>query len=100
MVRYKACCNTTCLVSRCETREAGGCYCVCRLVDQIHNLEQVIEGVVVGLGCIYLPSQEKRDAWFNGLSEEMKAKELQFRNVEARILLIRAKRELWEKTYG
>ena len=44
MMKYKPCCGTGCLVGGCRTREAGGCYCVCRLKDREQTLQDLIYG--------------------------------------------------------
>ena len=81
--RYKPCCQKRCLLANCETRDAGGCSCVCDLVDVIHNLEMVIEGIIVGQGCIYFPDSERRESFLNSMDEERRKKENHYRYVEA-----------------
>ncbi len=44
MKKYKPCCSNRCLLGNCETRDDGGCYCLCRLKDSEHNLMNVLEG--------------------------------------------------------
>lgn len=39
-MKYKPCCGMRCMLGNCETRDSGGCYCTCRLVDYIHHLER------------------------------------------------------------
>ena len=45
-MKYKPCCDRRCLLGCCEIREAGGCYCVCRLKDHECSLERALEGTV------------------------------------------------------
>jgi len=78
-MRYKACCDKRCLNSHCEVREAGGCYCICRLVDCIRDLERAVDGELVCCGTVYCPEQKDRDEWFNRQSEEAQKIELNFR---------------------
>lgn len=58
-MRYKACCNSVCLIGNCKTRDAGGCYCVCRLKDYEDTLLSVLEGSSFweGGGFIYEPAR-------------------------------------------
>lgn len=44
MTQYTLCCNSVCLLGNCKTREAGGCYCVCRLKDAESSCISLIEG--------------------------------------------------------
>ncbi len=44
MQKYKPCCSTVCLVLGCETRSAGGCYCVCRLKDHESTCLRLLDG--------------------------------------------------------
>lgn len=44
MKLYTPCCNTVCLLGNCETRENGGCYCVCRLKDAESSCISLLEG--------------------------------------------------------
>lgn len=54
-LKYKPCCGRRCLNFTCETRENGGCYCLCRLIDYIHTLEDIIhDRGVIKYGRIYL----------------------------------------------
>lgn len=43
-MKYKPCCDSVCLLSYCETREAGGCYCVCRIKDSESSLISELKG--------------------------------------------------------
>lgn len=43
-MKYAPCCNSICLLSHCETRESGGCYCVCLINDHINSLQKLING--------------------------------------------------------
>lgn len=42
-VKYKPCCDKRCMLFDCETREDGGCYCLCRLKDFEETLASLIE---------------------------------------------------------
>lgn len=74
-MKYKPCCGYVCLNAICETRDAGGCYCVCRKVDAINRLKDTIEGTLVGRGCVYIPDPEKRAAFLEKMSHEERALE-------------------------
>lgn len=43
-MKYKSCCTSRCLLGTCETRDNGGCYCVCRLKDHEKTQLSLIEG--------------------------------------------------------
>lgn len=43
-MKYKPCCDLRCLLSKCETRDCGGCYCVCRLKDFEKSCLSLLEG--------------------------------------------------------
>ncbi len=47
MMLYKPCCGRTCLLGGCDTRDAGGCYCVCRLIDGINMHKKLLAGKAV-----------------------------------------------------
>jgi hypothetical protein len=82
-MRYKPCCDRRCAVFGCEARDAGACYCVCRLIDEINNLKSVIKGVTVNWGCVYVPDKDKREAWYCSLSNEQREYEDRFRMIIA-----------------
>jgi hypothetical protein len=71
-MKYKPCCGTRCLLGNCDTREAGGCYCVCRLVDAKHSCEKVLDGsmFVKNNALIYVPGH------YTDLTEEERANAL------------------------
>ena len=46
MKKYKPCCDLKCLNGRCETRENGGCYCLCRMIDRESSLLLALEGAL------------------------------------------------------
>jgi hypothetical protein len=78
---YKPCCESTCLLGKCDTREAGGCYCICRLVDRINGLKRCINpgengrDIYYSTGAaIYYPTKELFEQAHKALSPE----ELQF----------------------
>jgi hypothetical protein len=76
-----------CLVNRCEIKDNGGCYCACLLHDYIKNLENVIAGIKLNKGCLYIPDEERRKEWFESLSPERQAEEIKFKKEEAPLLL-------------
>lgn len=61
-MKYKPCCNRRCLLGHCETREAGGCHCVCYLKDAEHTIESLIDGRTykVGDGIIFDPRRPRK----------------------------------------
>ncbi len=60
-MKYKNCCDRSCLLSHCETRNNGGCYCVCRLKDAENTCISLLEGKSYrsGVGIIYEPGRHK-----------------------------------------
>ena|ERR1700691_974357 len=46
-MKYKPCCGHKCMLANCEISEAGGCYCICRLVDYIEDIEDVLSGEMI-----------------------------------------------------
>ena len=60
-MKYKSCCKRSCLLYSCETREAGGCHCVCQLKDQESILERLLSGRMRKEGaCItFVPGREE-----------------------------------------
>ncbi len=59
MNKYKACCGKRCMVFGCETKEHGGCYCLCRLKDSENQCIMLLEGKSFrhSGGIIYQPSR-------------------------------------------
>lgn len=59
-MKYKSCCGRRCLLGSCETRDVGGCYCVCCLKDLESSLTNIISGSTYrqGNGIIYIPGRE------------------------------------------
>ncbi len=57
--KYKPCCGRRCLLGSCETRESGGCYCLCRLKDHENTLNDLLSGKVFqkDVGIIYIPNK-------------------------------------------
>lgn len=76
MVKYKPCCDIRCLLGGCEIRDNGGCYCACRLDGHIANLKRCIDGKVFHKGSVYIADHE---SYWNGLSEDKKKEELEYR---------------------
>lgn len=58
-MKYKPCCGRRCLLASCKTREAGGCYCLCRLKDMEGSLISMLKGhsYRCGPGVIYQPGR-------------------------------------------
>jgi hypothetical protein len=44
MTKYKPCCGRRCPLGNCETREEGGCYCLCRLKDAESSYLSLLAG--------------------------------------------------------
>ena len=42
--KYNGCCDKVCALGYCETRELGGCYCLCRLKDKEVMLLSLLDG--------------------------------------------------------
>lgn len=57
MMKYKPCCNSVCLLNRCEVRDNGGCYCVCRLIDYMKSWEDIVNGDLI---CPFLYFSDKK----------------------------------------
>lgn len=74
-MKYKPCCGRTCLSAVCETRDSGGCYCICRKIDEINCLKATLEGTFVARGCVYIPDPEKRAEFLNNMSQEERSLE-------------------------
>jgi len=68
-MKYKPCCGSRCLLGYCETRENGGCYCVCRLIDHIHTLEGLINGDIVS-PFIWFGDKKKQEEYYEKNKEE------------------------------
>lgn len=43
-MKYKTCCARRCMVHGCDTKDNGGCYCLCRLKDREHTLLSLLDG--------------------------------------------------------
>ncbi len=58
-MKYKPCCSSRCLLGTCETRDNGGCYCVCRWKDAESTCISLLEGRSFrhGGGIIYEPNR-------------------------------------------
>lgn len=56
-IKYKPCCAKRCLLGNCETRDSGGCYCVCSLKDLESSLISQLSGNSFRKGdaIIYIP---------------------------------------------
>jgi hypothetical protein len=87
-VKYKPCCGRRCLVHGCKIREAGGCYCVCRLMDSINTFNTVIEGRSLHKASVYIPDDAIRQKAWDSLSDEQKTEEIHYRDVIAPQALI------------
>jgi hypothetical protein len=72
-MKYKPCCVRRCGVGGCKTREQGGCYCICRLIDAIHMTKNIIEGKSFRKnGMIVTPAADLRKEYLPGLTKEAK----------------------------
>ena len=91
-MKYKPCCDRRCLKGNCQTRDHGGCYCVCRIIDAIGGLELAVEGRMVAGGSVYIPDTAERLAYI----ERHKAQEIDFRENVAPQLLRDYKNKLKE----
>ncbi len=80
---YKPCCELACLVAGCKTRESGGCYCLCKLIDKKNDLtsNSIIAKTVFNNrgGEIYFSDQEKAEKYRDSLDEESKRIDREFR---------------------
>lgn len=89
MVRYKACCGATCMVAGCETKDAGGCYCVCRLMDAKNSLEMIIDGKMLTYrgGQIWIPDEKSRSDEFENWSLDDQNEHIDYRvNIAPQLL--------------
>lgn len=78
MAKYKACCDSVCMLYNCEVRDNGGCYCACRCVDHMNALKSIIEDQgVTKYGSVYLPPDI-----FKKYLDEMTDEEKSLRNEE------------------
>lgn len=68
-MKYKPCCGRRCLLGNCETRESGGCYCVCQLVDHINTLEQLIKREIVSPN-VWFGSKEDTEKYYRENKEK------------------------------
>ena len=94
-IKYRPCCDRRCCLCHCKTSSAGGCYCVCRIVDSIQHLQDVIDGIQ--LGGVYIPHPLLRQQYWNKLSPEMQKEYTHYRTEVAPKHLKEAKEKL--KTY-
>lgn len=62
-MKYKSCCNRRCLLANCVTRESGGCYCVCSIMDHILTLEDLINGTRVS-AFIYFGDLDTQESFY------------------------------------
>lgn len=71
-MKYKPCCGRRCMVAKCETKEQGACYCICRMHDSLRNLESIVEGRTLydGIGMQYIPDDAYRQKIFHSWSLE------------------------------
>lgn len=84
-LKYKSCCNIKCALAHCETREQGGCYCVCRLKDQENQLQSLIAGQMYEQdGCIIYRPERSCEPPDNKciLEKRLKAIRLQLKKYE------------------
>lgn len=77
-MKWKPCCDKRCCVGNCEIREAGGCYCVCRLYDRLNHLNNVQNGRTIVsefkgmVGCSTYPDLNNAKENYSKLSPEQK----------------------------
>jgi hypothetical protein len=95
-MKYKPCCGRRCLLANCQTRDNGGCYCVCRIKDNIEILESTIRGEMLEMGSLFIPSVEKREEYKKNMAEERREADRKFREEEAPVLLMELKNKLKE----
>ena len=93
-MKYKPCCGSTCLLAHCETRDHGGCYCICRLIDHIESLKDTIASILIEEGSIYIPNPEKRAFFLYSMSSTQKEKHKEFKENKAPKLLAEAEERL------
>jgi hypothetical protein len=81
------------MIMLCDIRDNGGCYCACRMHDQIGTIKSVIAGMIFNKGTVYVPDYINH---FAKLSPERQAEELAFRE-EMKILLPIVEKKFKEK---
>jgi hypothetical protein len=96
-MKYKPCCGKRCMVAGCETKEQGACYCICRMHDQIRDLERIIEGRTLydGIGMQYIPNDQFRQQVLDSWSDVEK-ETLRLFKLEAPNLILKFKEKLKE----
>jgi hypothetical protein len=75
--KFKPCCASICMVYGCKIQKAGGCYCICRLVDHMNQLKRIVDGDTRTIrmtngGCIAFGDKDKAEEFYQKLSEEDK----------------------------
>ena len=73
---YKPCCGKRCMVGGCEIRDAGGCYCVCRLKDHESTLLDLLDGSAYAEGTCIIHAPCKKALPLNGFEKEHREKQL------------------------
>lgn len=66
------------MLGSCKTRDAGGCYCICRLIDSIETCKSILSGDSFKRGSIYIPPGKFRDKFIATLSDEEKSEDMKF----------------------
>ncbi len=99
MKKYKPCYERRCLVYGCKSQEQGACYCICRLIDRIGTLQDIIDGSMIkdGAACIYIPDEQRRRVHIEKMTNERRKEYEDFRLNEAPELLKKHQEKL--KTY-
>lgn len=91
-MEYKACCNIRCCLGGCKIAEKGGCKCACDIHDTIESLKAIIDGkeIVWGMGSIFIPDIQKRQACIDNMDLEEKKKYIYYRDILAPEMLKQA----------
>lgn len=71
--KFKKHCESTCLVANCKSSDNGACYCICRKLDAIRQLQDLYDGkeLMYSSGAIlYYPSEEDRKKAIDRMTDE------------------------------
>lgn len=94
-MKYKPCCNLYCLMLNCETRENGGCACVCKIKIQENLLNGHINGTIFFInGASIYVAEHYREEFLSKLSYEQKEENKLYREEKAPKELEKVKKEL------
>ena len=75
-IKYKKCCDKICALRLCETRESGGCYCLCRLKDLEQDLMDELEGSSYRC-CEFIVRDPRREGTLSESEKEKRLKALE-----------------------